>query len=323
MSDAERILIADVDDVSIQLLSFALRNEGFDILVARSGLDALHLAREEIVHAILAEVDLPDIDGIELCRRLQADWRSCLIPVVLTTSFGGFEERVLGLSAGADDFLIRPYDLRELVVKLRRLIASRSKCYHLHPLTQLPTGALVRNYIEQTCLSGGYEDWALLEIDINNFRAYNRLYGYAAGDRVLSAMGRLLRETTYGTGTDYAFAGHMDRDDFVAIVARSDTDRVCSELVARFDALMPGWYPEEHRPLVLAPTRRSDSGMLIPRLALSIGVVTGDLCEHLNYLELVEACADMRDQAKLHESSFVQINTRRLRPYRGFAQAAG
>jgi hypothetical protein len=63
--------------------------------------------------------------------------------------------------------------------------------------------------------------------------------------------------------------------------------------------------------------------MLIPRLALSIGVVTGDLCEHLNYLELVEACADMRDQAKLHESSFVQINTRRLRPYRGFAQAAG
>jgi CheY-like chemotaxis protein len=293
------------------LFSFTLRSEGFEVIEAHSVKEALQLARQQRIDVVLAEAVLPEQDGLELCRQLSTDWRTRLIPVVLTTSLGNSEDRIRGLLAGADDFLIKPYDLRELTTKLRKLISVRSKCGYMHPLTKLPCSGLIRSYIEEVCLTEREAKWALLDMDINQFSAFNRLYGFAAGDRVLEMLGDLLREVIHSLPDPFAFAGHDGRDDFVAVVPIDHVETTCRQLIERFEGMIPGYYPPEHRQHLRADRHaiRPGSDLLVPRLGLSIGVVTSDLCEDLDYLEIREACLAMRARAKAHERSAFVINS--------------
>src|SRR5882762_3815484 len=97
---ADRVLLAEADNISTQLLSFSLQREGFEVIEARGGLDILRLARGSRIDLILSEVLLPDMDGRDVCHQLRTDWNTQRLPIVLVTSLGGAEDRLQGLMAG-------------------------------------------------------------------------------------------------------------------------------------------------------------------------------------------------------------------------------
>jgi len=115
-----RVLVVD-DEVNIaELISMALRYEGWDISTAHTGNKAARLAKEQKPDAIVLDVMLPDIDGFEVLRRIRANQPD--VPVLFLTARDAVEDRVAGLTAGGDDYVTKPFSIEELVARLRGLM---------------------------------------------------------------------------------------------------------------------------------------------------------------------------------------------------------
>lgn len=105
-----RILIADDNKLIRDLLVRFIETEGYQTLIATNGSEALRLARRELPDLILLDVTMPDLDGFAVCRHLKEDHRTALIPITIVTVLDDAEHRRLGIEAGADDFLTKPFD---------------------------------------------------------------------------------------------------------------------------------------------------------------------------------------------------------------------
>jgi two-component system, OmpR family, response regulator MprA len=113
------ILVVD-DDPSIRsVVSRGLRFEGYDVQIAGDGLEALRIAREMPLHMIVLDVMLPNLDGLEVCRRLR---RGGNTPIIMLTARDAVPDRIAGLDSGADDYLIKPFDFDELLARIRALL---------------------------------------------------------------------------------------------------------------------------------------------------------------------------------------------------------
>jgi two-component system, OmpR family, response regulator len=115
-----RVLVVDDEPSLTDLLSMALRYEGWEIKTAGDGAAALRTAREFRPDAVVLDIMLPDIDGLELLRRLRADTAD--IPVLFLTAKDDVADRIAGLTAGGDDYVTKPFSLEEVVARLRGLI---------------------------------------------------------------------------------------------------------------------------------------------------------------------------------------------------------
>ena len=115
-----RVLVVDDESTLSELLSMALRYEGWDVRAAGDGLSAVRAAREFRPDAVVLDVMLPDIDGLEVLRRLRAE--TPLVPVLFLTARDAVEDRIAGITAGGDDYVTKPFSLEEVVARLRGLL---------------------------------------------------------------------------------------------------------------------------------------------------------------------------------------------------------
>ncbi len=116
----ERILIVEDERAVARGLEYGLRAEGFDVLWANTGQSALALARSEAPHLILLDIRLPDINGFDVCRQLRSEGRRQ--PILMLTARDEEVDKVLGLELGADDYMVKPFSLRELISRIRALL---------------------------------------------------------------------------------------------------------------------------------------------------------------------------------------------------------
>lgn len=116
----ERILIVEDERAVARGLEYGLRAEGFETLCAANGREALDLARTGDPHLILLDIRLPDISGFDVCRQLRAEGKRQ--PILMLTARDEETDKVLGLELGADDYMVKPYSLREVVSRIRALL---------------------------------------------------------------------------------------------------------------------------------------------------------------------------------------------------------
>ena len=122
---ALRVLVVDDEPSLCELLSMALRYEGWEVATAQDGTAAVKTAREFRPDAVVLDVMLPDMDGLEVLRRLRAD--APLVPVVFLTARDAVEDRIAGLTAGGDDYVTKPFSLEEVAARLRGLLRRTSR----------------------------------------------------------------------------------------------------------------------------------------------------------------------------------------------------
>ncbi len=116
----ESILIVEDERAVARGLEYALQDEGFDVLIAETGQDALGLARTQDPDLILLDIRLPDISGFDVCRQLRQEGKRQ--PIMMLTALDEPVDKVLGLELGADDYVVKPYNLRELIARIRALL---------------------------------------------------------------------------------------------------------------------------------------------------------------------------------------------------------
>jgi two-component system OmpR family response regulator len=138
---AVRVLVVDDESTLSDLLSMALRYEGWDVRTAADGLSAVRVAREFRPDAVVLDVMLPDFDGLEVLRRLRGETPD--VPVLFLTAKDAVEDRVAGLTAGGDDYVTKPFSLEELVARLRGLMRRSGMAAAARQGSELVVGDLV------------------------------------------------------------------------------------------------------------------------------------------------------------------------------------
>jgi DNA-binding response OmpR family regulator len=114
-----RILVVDDEPPIVDVLVYNLERANYDVLVARDGLEAIALARRERPDLIVLDLMLPELDGLEVCRALR---RECDVPIIMLTARDSEVDRVVGLELGADDYVAKPFSVRELVARVRSVL---------------------------------------------------------------------------------------------------------------------------------------------------------------------------------------------------------
>jgi len=129
----QQILIVDDERDIVRVLDFSLRQAGFDTVVAYDGEQALARIEQRVPELVLLDLMLPDVPGTEICKKLKTSPRTRHVPVLMLTARGEEIDRVLGFELGADDFVTKPFSVRELVLRIRAVL-RRSASDEAEPL---------------------------------------------------------------------------------------------------------------------------------------------------------------------------------------------
>ena len=125
MAEATILIVEDERDIR-ELLAFTLVREGFAVLEAESGTDAVRIARDKQPDLMLLDLMLPGLDGLGVCRQLQRDPSTAAIPVLMLTAKGEEVDRIVGFEIGAADYVVKPFSLREVVLRIRAVLGRAS-----------------------------------------------------------------------------------------------------------------------------------------------------------------------------------------------------
>jgi len=263
----ERVLFIEDSPTLAQLLEISLVQAGYQVVRASSGEEGLKLARAELPDLLLCDVMLPGIDGFEVVRVLRRELGTANMSIIMLTAMANVME---GLDAGADDYVLKPYDHRELLARVRSVLRRAKATRALSPLTGLPGNTRIQEELEQAIAEE--RQFALLYADLDNFKAYNDHYGFARGDDILRLAARMLHGAVQAIARPDSFVGHVGGDDFVAITPEEAAKAVVEDLIERFDLEVPslydpgdaerGWIEVENRRRQLErfPWSRSRSG---------------------------------------------------------------
>jgi len=182
----QRVLVAEDDEKVRRSVERALRYEGYDVVTAVDGATALEALDEHSPDVVILDVMMPHIDGIAVCRRMRA--RGDRTPVLMLTARHELPDRVAGLDAGADDYLVKPYALEELLARLRALLRRQhfsegAEVLHLADLELHPASRTVKR--GQRTIDLTKTEFDLLELLLANTNIviprdliYDRIWGY-------------------------------------------------------------------------------------------------------------------------------------------------
>jgi diguanylate cyclase (GGDEF)-like protein len=286
-----------------------LTGAGYEVQIANDGVEGLASAVERCPDLVLADVMMPHMDGFELTRRLREDPRTEAVSIIMLTARGLAADKLEGLTAGADDYIIKPFDNEELLARVRGVLRRAAYMRAVSPLTGLPGNVRIEDEIQARVNS--QEPFALMYLDLDNFKAYSDRYGFVRGDETLRTTGRLIRDAAKAVGGPTTFVGHIGGDDFVVVTSPDLAVAVAEEVIRRFDEVAPSLYEEQDaaRGYVEAEDRR---GILqrFPLLSISIGIATTAVRSFGHRAEAVEVATELKNFAKRTPGSSYAVDRR-------------
>ncbi|EOR27375.1 alkaline phosphatase synthesis transcriptional regulatory proteinphoP [Clostridium sartagoforme AAU1] len=118
----EKILVVDDEDHIVELISYNLTNSGYKVITANNGIDAVRIAREEKPNLMLLDLMIPGLDGFDVCKSIRNDNETKDISVIMLTAKGEELDKILGLELGADDYITKPFSIRELLARIKAVL---------------------------------------------------------------------------------------------------------------------------------------------------------------------------------------------------------
>lgn len=191
----QKVLVIDDSASILALVRARLSDEAIEIVTAADGTAGLEAARAQSPDAILLDVDMPELNGFEVCRRLKGDLLTMNIPIIFLTGASSTEEKIRGIELGAIDYVTKPFDPAELrarvrgALRLKFLVDLLSRKAQIDALTGLWNRAYLQHSIEEKISLARRHGppLSLLVIDLDHFKKINDQYGHPFGDETLKA----------------------------------------------------------------------------------------------------------------------------------------
>ncbi len=294
----ERILIIDDDDqvASYVKLSFALN--GYQVEWINDGRMALEKVLEMQPDAIILDLKLPGMNGFRICEQLRLEPRTRAIPIIVVSgSWKNAEDRIRSIEVGADDFLTKPFDAHELMARIKRMLQRKKIDMGHNPLTGLPGNLAIEEEARRRLASR--KGWAFSYIDLDNFKAYNDVYGVKQGDKVIRLFADILIQAvkSYGNPTD--FVGHIGGDDFFVITTVEKAPRAFEWIAQRFDERVKAYYSDEDlRAGCITARDRQGKVKTFSFVSASIVYLPENQIETDQYPILIQALTELKSYVK-------------------------
>jgi two-component system, OmpR family, alkaline phosphatase synthesis response regulator PhoP len=125
----QTILVVDDEEHILELIKFNLQKNGYNVITATNGIDALNEVKEHVPQLVLLDLMLPGMDGYEVCKEIRKDSLFCNIPIIMITAKGEEFDKILGLELGADDYITKPFSVRELLARVKALLRRSVMSY--------------------------------------------------------------------------------------------------------------------------------------------------------------------------------------------------
>jgi diguanylate cyclase (GGDEF)-like protein len=306
---AEKILVVDDDPDIARFVELNLRTHGYETHVASDGEEALEQAFAVRPDLVLLDVTMPKMDGFEVAQRLRSDPRTSNVSIIMLTARALSVDKVLGLTAGADDYVIKPCDPVELVARVKGTLRRAQEMRALSPLTGLPGNMRIQEELHGLVSSGA--SFALLYADLDNFKAYNDHYGFLRGDEAIRFAARCLQEQAMELVGEGVFVGHVGGDDFVVICPPEQAEELCRSIIALCTEKVPALYdpPDRERGYIEVENRRGQTERF-PFFSISIGVATTDRRAFSHQGEAVSVATELKEYAKRDQGSSYAVDRR-------------
>lgn len=243
-----KILVVDDVPVNIQLLDTYLTSEGYEVISANNGQEAVDKVKTEFPDLVLLDVMMPVLDGFEVCKVLKSDAVTKFIPVIMVTALNEIKDKVKGIDSGADDFLSKPFNKLELLARVRSLLRIKDLNDQLQEKVEELEEA--KEQLRQQAITDGLTDLynyrhfkeqllmelsrakrhslniSLIMLDIDHFKHYNDTNGHPAGDVVLRELAQLLKNNIRSIDIAVRYGG----EEFALILL--ETGKSAAKIVA-------------------------------------------------------------------------------------------
>ncbi len=309
MTAKGKILVIDDEMDSLFMLNMHLRNCGYDVVTAESGEEGLRKVESEKPDIVLLDLNMPGMDGHEVCDRIKEDARYQFLPVIILTSSDDLSDKLRRLQGGADDYITKYTDLKELEARVQVVLKRYRQNLDSNPLTRLPGNNVITEIITQRLSEN--KPLAVAYADLDNFKAFNDKYGFKRGDEIILLTANILQVAVKEAGNRTDFVGHVGGDDFIVLSTPDRISPICQFIIEQLDRHIPQYYDkaDRQRGFILMRDRQ---GVLrrFPFVSISIAVVTNEHRSFGTIGEIAKVASELKKFVKSKEGSQFVVDKR-------------
>lgn len=317
----KKILIADDNVYMVKALKRFFSVNSWGVYSAFDGKKAEEIALKRGPDVIILDIEMPKTDGRNVLRNLRKHEETALTPVIMLTGYSDYDFKDQSYSMGADDYITKPFSFEDLRLKVESVYDRNRRAVSSNPLTRLPGAPAIAAYVSSRIAEGkkiGY-----LYADIDNFKAFNDVYGYLKGDEAIKTLGETLREAKEKFGGEDIFVGHIG-GDFVAVCQAGIAERLASFIASSFDKKVPALYakPDAEKGFIESPGRRGEK-LRFPLMSLSIAVSTNEhrkIRHHAHFADISAQLKSCLKKSKNRRKKSVFMKDRRTKNWKTSAK---
>ncbi len=306
----KRILVVDDDRNLRKIIQTNLELSGYDVTTAASGDEAMRVLDALVPDLVVLDVMMPAMDGYEVARRIRRHPSNTHVPIIMLTAKGEVEDKLAGFDVGADDYMTKPFGPQELLARVKAKIRRVEVDSSLSPLTRLPGNLAIEAELRRRIETN--EPFAVLYLDLDNFKAFNDVYGFTHGDEAIQLVASTSVETVRGRGTTQDFVGHIGGDDFIIVTLPDRAEEIAKTIIDTFDRDIKNLYTAVDLRQGYIETRdRRGTLNRFPIMSLSVAVISNEQRKLENYAQIGEAAAELKRYAKSISGSVYVKDKRR------------
>lgn len=271
----------------------------------------IEVALRNIPALIIIDEDTTDINIVEFCKSIRSNEDNSITPIIVVSSNRDREHVINVLKTDVEYYIKKPIDEEYFYYTIKNVVGLLTKNRRISPLTGLPGNVQIQTEMKKRLLNK--ETFAMFYFDLDNFKAYNDVYGFANGDEIIKFTARTITKFIHQVPEGNAFIGHIGGDDFVAITNPTNYDKVCQNIITEYDKFVVDFYNQEDvdRGFVEVANRR---GIIeqFPITSISIAVLEVDTKIYKSSLEIGEVASQIKHKAKAILGSTYVINKRKF-----------
>ena len=305
------LVVDDHDDLRMAVCQL-LRMAGHEVAAAKDGPQALASVNEREPDLIVLDLWMPGMSGFEVCRALKRNPFTARIPILMLTAQSDVDHKVEGFEAGADEYLAKPFEPRELQARVAALLRLVQREGERNPSSGLPGGLAIEAEIARR-LELQRENGAAFcvgYLDLDHFKSFADTFGFAVADSVIRATGPALRRALEAGGLPDDFAGHIGGDDFVVITAADKAESVAQAAAAEFGRAVAAIIGDEaaRRGTFRGRDRQgNEHDFPVARLACVMLIVEAG--RWMSFVALGERAAECKREAKAQGAGAIVVET--------------
>lgn len=269
----------------------------------------LDIALKNIPSLIIINEDTLENDIVDICNNIRENEDNRITPIIVISSNVEHEHRVQVLKTAVEHYIKAPVDEEYLYYTIINIIRLLDINRTVSPLTGLPGNVQIQAEMKKRLINK--EKFVMLYLDLDNFKAYNDVYGFIKGDEIIKFTAKTISKNVHDIDSERGFVGHIGGDDFIAIISNDRFEELCQNIILDFDYNVLDYYTKEHieKGYIEVENRK---GVLeqFPIVSISIGVVSVDENYH-NILEIGEVGAQVKHLSKSIQGSAYVINRRK------------